>query len=82
LFVFVAQKTKNRIYKSMVQSVVLYGSEVWDLRQKNVEKLLATGMGVLRRSCRKTRLDRVKNEDIRREMEVDGDIIDEEKKSS
>jgi hypothetical protein len=59
----------------MVQIVVFYGSEVWDLRQKNVGKLLAIQMDVLRRSCRKKRLDRVKNEDIRREMEVVGDIV-------
>jgi hypothetical protein len=50
----------------MVQSVVFYGSEVWDLRQKNVGKLLATEMDGLRRICRKARLDRVKNKDIRR----------------
>jgi hypothetical protein len=55
----------------MVHSVVFYGLEVWDLRQKNVGKLLATEMDLFRRNCRKTRLDRVKNEDIRREMEVD-----------
>ena len=73
----VSKKTKKRIYKSMVQSVVVYGSEVWDLKQRNTGKLLATEMDVLRRSCRKTRLDRVRNEDIRREMEVEGDILDE-----
>ncbi|XP_054257537.1 uncharacterized protein LOC128982603 [Macrosteles quadrilineatus] len=62
----VSKKTKKRIYKSMVQSVVLYGSEVWELKQRNTGKLLATEMDVLRRSCRKRRLDRVRNEDIRR----------------
>jgi hypothetical protein len=34
-------------------------------------KLLATEMDVLKRSCRKTRLN-----SMRREMEVDGNIID------
>jgi hypothetical protein len=67
---------KNTIYKFMVHSVVLYGLKVWDLRQKNVGKLLATEMDVLRRICSKTMLDSVKNEDIRREMEVGGDLID------
>jgi hypothetical protein len=43
----VPKETMKRTYKPMVQSVLLNGSEVWNLRQRNVGKLLATEMDVL-----------------------------------
>jgi hypothetical protein len=62
--------TKKRIYKTMVLSVVTYGVEVWHASRKNRNRLLATKMDYIKRSCRRIRLDRIWNEMIKRS---DGD---------
>ena len=66
-----------KIYTSLVHSVTAYGAEVWDIGVRNRGRLLATEMDFLRRSCELTRIDRVRNEEIRRRMSMDGDRIDE-----
>jgi heterodisulfide reductase subunit C len=72
--------TKKRINKTVVQSVMTCGAEVWDVSRKNRDKLLATGMDCLPRSCRRTRSDRMRNETIREMVEIDNDIMDEVQK--
>jgi hypothetical protein len=70
----IKKETKMRIYKSIVQSVMLYGSEIWDLSRDNRKKLMSTEMDFLRRSAGRSRLERVRNEDIRVLMGVTGNI--------
>jgi len=56
----------------------MYGAEVWQTSNREINKILSTEMDVLRRSARKSRMERVKNEDIKEIMRVKGkpDIID------
>ena len=56
----------------------MYGAEEWQIPTKYINKILSTGMDVLRRSARKSRLERITNEHIKEIMEVKGklDIID------
>jgi hypothetical protein len=56
----------------------MYGAEVWQIPNREINKILATEMDVLRRSARKSRLERITNEHIKEMMEVkeDPDIID------
>ena len=56
----------------------MYGAEVWQIPNSEINKILATEMEVLRRSARKSRLERITNEHIKEMMEVkeDLDIID------
>jgi hypothetical protein len=56
----------------------MYGAEVWQIYNREINKLLSTEMDVLKRSARKSRIERVKNEDIKKIMGVKGkpDIID------
>jgi hypothetical protein len=56
----------------------MYGAEVWKISNREINKILSTEMDVLRRSARKSRMERVKNEDIKEIMGVKGkpDIID------
>jgi hypothetical protein len=49
-----------------------------DVSRKNGNKLLAAEMDYLRRSCRRTRLNRIQNEKIREMMEMEKEIIHEE----
>ena len=73
--------TKNRklhIYQTIIQGILMYGAEVWQIPNREINKILATEMDVLRRSARKSRLERITNEHIKEMMEVkeDPDIID------
>jgi 5-methylcytosine-specific restriction endonuclease McrA len=48
--------TKNRklyIYQTIIQSILMYGAEVWQIPTREINKILATEMDVLRRSVRK-----------------------------
>jgi len=57
--------TKNRklyIYQTIIQSILVYGVEVWQIPTRETNKILSTEMDVLRRSARKSRMERIKNE--------------------
>ena len=65
--------TKNRklyIYQTIIQSILVYGAEVWQIPTREINKILSTGMDVLRRSARKSRMERIKNEHIKEIMGV------------
>jgi hypothetical protein len=55
----------------------MYGAEVWKIPTGEVNKILSTEMDVLRRSARKSSLEKIKNENIKEIMGVKGkpDII-------
>jgi len=54
------------------------GAEIWQISNREINKILSTEMDVLRRSARKSRMERVESEDIKEIMGVKGkpDIID------
>jgi hypothetical protein len=56
----------------------MYGAEVWQIPTREINKILFTEMDVLRKSARKSRLERIKNEHIKEIMGVKEkpDIID------
>jgi hypothetical protein len=48
--------TKNRklhIYQSIIQSILTYGAEVWQIPTREIHKIISTEMDVLRRAARK-----------------------------
>jgi len=57
---------------------LVYGTEVWQIPNREINKILSTEMDVLRRLARKSRTERIKNEHIKDIMGVKGepDIID------
>ena len=57
---------------------MLYGAEIWQIPTREVNKIVSTEMDVLRRSARKSRMERIKNEHIKEIMGVKGkpDITD------
>lgn len=70
--------TKNRkynIYNTIIKSTLLYGSETWRMTERQKRMLEATEMDALRRSARISRVDRIRNEDIRQEMGLQDTII-------
>jgi hypothetical protein len=46
----------------------MYGAEVWQIPTREINKISTTEMDVLRRSARKSRLERIKNEHIKEIM--------------
>ena len=76
--------TKNRklyIYQTVIQSILVYCAEVWQIPTREINKILSTEMDVLRRSARKSRMERTKNERIKEIMGVKGkpDIIEKKR---
>ena len=57
---------------------MVYGAEVWQIPTREINKILSTEMDVLKRSARKSRMERNKNEYVKEIMGVKGkpNIID------
>ncbi|VFQ77838.1 unnamed protein product [Cuscuta campestris] len=59
---------KGKFYRSVVRPAMLYGAECWAVKKTHVRRLHAAEMRMLRWMCGKTRLDRISNEVIRRQV--------------
>ncbi|KAF1010546.1 MAG: hypothetical protein GAK29_05048 [Acinetobacter bereziniae] len=66
----VSAEAKVAVYKSVVLPTLLYGSESWVCKAQHMSKINAVGMDFLRSVCGKTRMDRVRNEWVRKECGV------------
>lgn len=60
-------KNKKRTGQTTVESVLCYGSEIWVMKEEK-RKLLAVEMDYLRKSAGVSRLQRIRNEEIRNRM--------------
>ncbi|XP_030761520.1 uncharacterized protein LOC115886487 [Sitophilus oryzae] len=63
--------TKVHIGRALVESVVTYGCEVWTLKAEQKRALNALEMDYLRRSARVSKLDRVRNVEIKMDAKMD-----------
>jgi hypothetical protein len=64
-------KITKKIYKIVIQSIMIHGAEVWDVSRKNRNKLLATKINCQQRSFRRMILDRIQNKVVREMMELE-----------
>ena len=62
------KKTKLRVFNAMVVPTLIYGCDTWTMQRRHESKLQASEMMFLRRVEGVSRLDRVKNEDVRRSL--------------
>jgi len=46
----------------------MYGAEVWQISTREINKILSTEMDVLRRSARKSSIERIRNEHIKKSL--------------
>jgi hypothetical protein len=58
--------TQIKFYQVMAVPTLLYGSECWTMRKRDMHKLQAAEMRSLRSVKGCTRLDKIRNEDIRK----------------
>ena len=56
--------TKIRLYNSSVKSVLLYGSECWQVVKRDMDEINAFHNGCLRKICRILRPDKVSIEEL------------------
>ncbi|VFQ71548.1 unnamed protein product [Cuscuta campestris] len=61
-------RMKGKFYRSVVKPTMLYGAECWAVKKTHVRRLHEAEMRMLRWMCGKTRLDRILNEVIRRQV--------------
>ena len=71
----ISLKVKTIICLSMLRPILTYGHELWTLTSKTRSQIQAVEMKVLRLIKGITRLDKHRNEDIRRELGVES-ILD------
>ena len=65
------------IYKAVIKSSLLYGSETWRFTENNKRRVETTEMDALRRSSRISRKERIKNVTIRQEIGLEETIVKE-----
>ena len=59
-------QTKLTIYTTIVDPILTYGCEWWQLSYKEKKMIETVEMDFLRRACNISRMQQVRNEDIRR----------------
>ena len=64
------RETKIKFYKVMAKPVLSYGSELWTMTKRQESRIQASEMKFLRQVKGCTRRDCIRNEDIRRELNV------------
>jgi len=60
--------TNITIYETMIQPIFLYGSESWTVRKQDGKRNLTADMSWLRRLDGVTKLQKIRNEDIRQTL--------------
>ncbi|XP_070018008.1 uncharacterized protein [Nicotiana sylvestris] len=56
---------KGKFYRAVVRPAMMYGAECWSVKNSHIQKVKVAEMRMLRWMCGHTRLDKIKNEDIR-----------------
>ena len=64
--------TQMKLYKVVARPTLLYGSETWVPTKRDMTRLEAAEMRFLRSVKSYTRLDKIRNEVIRKEFEISG----------
>ena len=70
------------VYQVLVMPVLLYGAECWTMRKEDERRLLTMEMSCLRRMPGVTRLDRIKNEEIRKKSKPTRDSSRSDRKDT
>ena len=65
----ITKNKKLQIHQTIVQSILTYGAEVWQI-PREIKRILSTGMAVLRWSAGKSRMDKIWNKEIKERMGV------------
>lgn len=72
----VSNKTKVHMFKSLVESCITYGSEVWTVNRRLQHRINAVEMAFWRRSCGVTLFDHIRNEEIRERVGIEAPLTE------
>src|SRR6218665_82304 len=72
--------TKMKLYYALVVPVLVYGSECWSLRKEDERRLLVADMSWLRRIIGRSRREKVRNEQTRKELGAQETVVQKIKK--
>ncbi|XP_070010477.1 uncharacterized protein [Nicotiana sylvestris] len=61
---------KGKFYKAVVRSAMMYGAECWPIKNSHNQKMKVVEMRMLRWMCGHTRMDKIRNDDIREKVHV------------
>lgn len=61
---------KAKVYEAAIRPSITYGAECWSLKESNVKKLQTTEMKMLRGILGVSRREHIRNEEIRRRLNV------------
>ncbi len=61
---------KDKVFKTIIRPAMTYGSECWAVKKKDEKKQNSAEMRILGWARGKTRVDHIRNEDIRKEAHV------------
>ena len=64
-------KLKGKIYRTCVQSVLVYGSETWGMKVEDTQRLERTERAMVRRMCGKTLRDQINSEVLRQRLGIE-----------
>ena len=72
----ITMKTKQMIFSTIVESIITYGSETWEVNRRNEKRLKAVEMDFWRRACGVSSMEHVRNDEIKRRSQRKKDIMD------
>ena len=67
-------KAQKSLYEGVIVPTVLYGAEAWGMRSAERRKVNALEMQCLRSLVGVSRMDRVKNEEVRRRAGIEREL--------
>ena len=68
--------TKVLVYKTVIVPAMLYGAETWALKKEDENRLLVAEMCCLRKILGVSRIQRIRNEEIRKRLDIRESIMD------
>ena len=71
----VSKETKMRLYNALIVPIALYGCETWTLRKAEEKQLLVFEMAALRKILRIHIMDKIRNENIRKALNLTDTIV-------
>jgi hypothetical protein len=66
----VLNKLKGKFYRTAIKLAMMYGAECWTTKGQHIQKISVVKMQMLHWICDHTRIDRIKNDDIRDKLGV------------
>ena len=67
-------KARKYLYEGVIVPTALYGAEAWGMRSAERRKVTVLAMKCLRSSVGVSRMDRVRNEEVRRRVKMEREL--------